>query len=52
MIGTGDANGVYYPVGGIISCIVNGIATNYSRLTVEVTAGSVENIEGFKCRWF
>ncbi|MEZ4632873.1 MAG: TAXI family TRAP transporter solute-binding subunit [Deinococcales bacterium] len=52
VIGTGDANGVYYPVGGIISRIVNGIATNYSRLTVEVTAGSVENIEGLNVGGF
>ena len=44
-IGTGGLTGVYYPVGGAISRIVNEKAAEYNlRVTVESTGGSVFNI--------
>jgi uncharacterized protein len=44
-IGTGGVTGVYYPVGGAISRMVNAKRDEYNiRATVESTGGSVFNI--------
>ncbi len=44
-IGTGGVTGVYYPVGGAISKIVNAKRSEYNiRATVESTGGSVFNV--------
>lgn len=44
-IGTGGVTGVYYPVGGAISQIVNAKRKQYNlRVTVESTGGSVYNV--------
>ncbi len=44
-IGTGGVTGVYYPVGGSVARIVNGVMNTGLRLTVESTGGSVFNIK-------
>jgi uncharacterized protein len=43
-IGTGSEQGVYYPVGGAVASIVNHSEDYDFQLTVETSAGSVENI--------
>ncbi len=44
-IGTGGVTGVYYPVGGAISKLVNAKRKEYNlRMTVESTGGSVFNV--------
>lgn len=44
-IGTGGVTGIYYPVGGAISRLVNAKSADYGiRSSVESTAGSVFNI--------
>ncbi len=52
--GTGGVTGVYYPVGGAIARIVNGIMANTPhsdlRLTVLSTDGSVDNLDGLQSR--
>jgi uncharacterized protein len=48
-IGTGQANGVYYPVGKAICQIVNrDIRTNGVRCSAETTPGSVYNIDAIQ----
>ena len=45
IIGTGGVTGVYYPVGGSVARIVNGVLNIGLRLTVESTPGSVFNVQ-------
>lgn len=47
VLGTGRVVGLYYPVGGAVSHVVNA-RVDETLLTVKVTAGSVENLEGLE----
>lgn len=47
ILGTGRLVGHYYPVGGAVSHVVNGSGRGLV-LTVRVTAGSTENLEGLE----
>lgn len=47
VIGTGSVVGLYYPVGGAVSFIVNNAEPDLI-LTVKVTAGSVTNLEALQ----